>query len=598
MGMKFYILSGPQKKKEHCLDKEIITVGRQDKENSWYPDIDLSPDKRISRKHFQVSNQANIYKIKDLGSKHGTLVNGEEIKEAFLLGGSEVKAGDTVLKFEPESSVHIESNGLKLDFEFLEIVNFALLHCGFAFISNLKVKNSGSVSLEPQDISFFINGYSEEKIIASPLLNPGDSRELGDVDIKFDALRLEGQVEKTNTQLFVKIKDKVVLRKDVTILAYNEFSLEEELGHQVSLVGFVQPQHPLVKEIVSSAGQFAKLNNPDKEESSKQILQAIYNHLCEKYDLHYDTEMSYAAEKKIQKIRLAHHILEDVFRKSGRGTCVDFSILLAACLENLGLKPLIILVRNKEETHAFVGCWEQGVSENISPLLLNKDELLSKVTSGEILLIECTGFCQGKQRLSFDSAVAKASETLKNKELAYALDICAARKYGGREGISPLPFVGTPHYSEIMEKVFHKAKSFAIENHSKVLGTPHLLLGLLELKDGIMRKIFLEQGIDPLSANRKIMKGLQNNKLVDSDPKPTYHYEEVLNIAGILARRQGSAFVEEHHLIEALLEVRSDSLEAAFRALSTTPQQFLRILYQLTGQKSSFTNSRSFFCDN
>jgi pSer/pThr/pTyr-binding forkhead associated (FHA) protein len=593
MVMKLYVLSGPQKEREFAIDKDVIVGGRSDKENKWHPDIDFEPDKKVSRKHCKIWQEQGNYWIKDLQSKHGTLVNGQEIKErengTLLEKGSEVRIGDSVLRFESENCVHIEQGGLRINFELLENVNFSLLHCGFPLISNFEIHNKSNSDFQPQEISFLLCGYSKEKNIKLPFLKSGESISVGDINIELDSLRFEGQIETANTELLVKIKGETALRKNISVLAYNEFSLEEQPEDQVSLACFVQPQHPVVQNVVKGI---------DTQGGIPQVTKVIYDCLSTQYHLRYEAELSYSPKRKIQKVRLSHQILGSTDSNKGSGTCIDLSVLFVSCLENAGLKPLFFLIKDKTNcAHAFAGCWQQDNIENIKPLFLDKEELLNMVNSGKLLLVECTGFTQGKEHLSFDLAVAKASEILKNHDLLYVLDIYAARRYGGREGISPLPFVGTPHYSEEIGQVFNKARDFALACRSKVLGTPHLLLGLLDLKDGIMQKIFLEQGIDPQLASRRIMKGLQDNALVDSEPKPTYHYEEVINIAGIIARRQDSAFVKEPHLIEALLEVRSDALEKALRILSASPQQCLHILYQITSLKSSFINSKSFFCD-
>lgn len=602
MEAKLYILNGPQKGKEYKIEKEVISVGRQDKESKWYPDVDLSEDKKVSRKHLKIWQEQGSYWIKDLQSKHGTMVNGEEIKgkeNGILLNlYSEIRIGDSVLKFEPENRLHLERNGLRIDLELLETINFSLLHCGFPLIDNLEIHNNSASDFEPQEISFILCGYSREKIVKLPFLKSGQSVALGDVGVELDTLRFEGQVETTNAEFTVKIKDELVLRRHINVLAYNEFSLEENEEHQVSLASFIQPLHPVVQNIVKDIDSLVELKNSDKPNRIAQITKKFYESFSTKYRLDYDKELSYSPKHKIQKVRLPHQILSSAGSNNGIGTCIDLSVLLAACLENAGLKPLLFLTRDKKHSaHAFAGCWQQEPAENTRPLLFDKEEMLDAAGSGKLLLVECTGFTQGKERLAFDLGVEKARGILKEYELLYVLNVYAARKYGGTEGITPLPFVGAPRYSKEVEQVFKEARDLALESRSKILGTPHLLLCLLELKDGIMQKIFSEQGIEPSLAGRKIIKGLQGNASDSAEPKPTYHYEEVMKIAGVIAGRKKASFVEEPHLIEALLEVRSEALEAALLKLSTTPQRCLQALYQLTGLKSSFTISRSFFCD-
>jgi adenylate cyclase len=63
-------------------------------------DLDLSPDKTVSRPHATISQDGTRYWIEDLNSSRGTLVNGEEIKgmgPRRLEPGDAVQIGDTSL---------------------------------------------------------------------------------------------------------------------------------------------------------------------------------------------------------------------------------------------------------------------------------------------------------------------------------------------------------------------------------------------------------------------------------------------------------------------------------------------------------------------
>ena len=49
-----------------------------------------------------------------------------------------------------------------------------------------------------------------------------------------------------------------------------------------------------------------------------------------------------------QRVRLPHIVLEQK-----QGTCLDLAVLYAACLEAVGLFPLLFFIKE----HAFAGCW-------------------------------------------------------------------------------------------------------------------------------------------------------------------------------------------------------------------------------------------------
>lgn len=64
-------------------------------------DLDLTPDQSVSRPHARVRLDAGRYWIEDLGSRHGTQVNGQEIKgkgRRVLHDGHTVIIGDTTLR--------------------------------------------------------------------------------------------------------------------------------------------------------------------------------------------------------------------------------------------------------------------------------------------------------------------------------------------------------------------------------------------------------------------------------------------------------------------------------------------------------------------
>jgi len=68
------------------LDRPTLTMGRG-------PDNDLVfPDREISRHHCRIRRDGRDYVLEDLGSKNGTLVNGETITERWVLqDGDEIQ---------------------------------------------------------------------------------------------------------------------------------------------------------------------------------------------------------------------------------------------------------------------------------------------------------------------------------------------------------------------------------------------------------------------------------------------------------------------------------------------------------------------------
>ena len=72
------------------LDKAECVVGRRNPYKQ--PDLDLSPDDKVSRRH------ARLW-VEDLGSRHGTLVNGIKINYAMQIKPVDfVQVGETLLQ--------------------------------------------------------------------------------------------------------------------------------------------------------------------------------------------------------------------------------------------------------------------------------------------------------------------------------------------------------------------------------------------------------------------------------------------------------------------------------------------------------------------
>lgn len=61
-------------------------------------DVELD-DPGVSRRHFQIEVMGREFFIRDLASRHGTLLNGRKVRYMELLPGDEVQVGKTVLVF-------------------------------------------------------------------------------------------------------------------------------------------------------------------------------------------------------------------------------------------------------------------------------------------------------------------------------------------------------------------------------------------------------------------------------------------------------------------------------------------------------------------
>ncbi|MEO0247748.1 MAG: FHA domain-containing protein, partial [candidate division WOR-3 bacterium] len=91
------------------IEKEIITIGRDDPAHNIFNDISLD-DKTVSRRHARIVRRDNRYFIEDLESLNGTFVNNLRIKEAKLKHGDLITVGINLILY------HDENFGSQSDF--------------------------------------------------------------------------------------------------------------------------------------------------------------------------------------------------------------------------------------------------------------------------------------------------------------------------------------------------------------------------------------------------------------------------------------------------------------------------------------------------
>lgn len=86
-------LSGPLKDSTVPLTEGEVTIGRE-------PSNGIAVvDPSVSRKHFLLAAQEGRFRVRDLDSRNGTLVNGVAIEEQWLQHGDEIAAGDSSFLF-------------------------------------------------------------------------------------------------------------------------------------------------------------------------------------------------------------------------------------------------------------------------------------------------------------------------------------------------------------------------------------------------------------------------------------------------------------------------------------------------------------------
>lgn len=269
----------------------------------------------------------------------------------------------------------------------------------------------------------------------------------------------------TNLYYEISYQGEVVSRKteQIRLLPSDEWLDTRRDGKW--LPSFVFPRDREVRRIVDKAQNYLKAINDDPYaafdgyQSEDPVVtdrqaQAIWSALLYDYRLSYiDPPPTYTEAS--QRLRTPGQVVE-----GRRGTCIDLALLYAACLEYIGLYPVIFLLRG----HAFPGYWRtldhhsrfvqlrgglvapQGDGELSSAALTQLstdsvwliepggyDQLMNLLKNREVVPVETV--CLTAQG-SFQVARESAIETLGDRTRFDAmLDIRLARKHQ----VTPLP---------------------------------------------------------------------------------------------------------------------------------------------------------------
>ena len=110
MRPRLLVLSGPLKDSTIPLSEGEVTIGRE--ASNGIAIVDPS----VSRKHCLVSWQDGRFRVRDLDSRNGTLVNGTGVEEQWLQHGDEIATGDSSFLFLLQEERLISAEG-RVEFE-------------------------------------------------------------------------------------------------------------------------------------------------------------------------------------------------------------------------------------------------------------------------------------------------------------------------------------------------------------------------------------------------------------------------------------------------------------------------------------------------
>nr|MCR4780649.1 transglutaminase-like domain-containing protein [Ruminiclostridium sp.] len=250
------------------------------------------------------------------------------------------------------------NNDIRIEARVTNTFNFAMQQNYIPLIRSITLINSGPAPVENITVrADFEPGFAKPYTYELGTADAGRSTEISPVRLTLSTELLFSLTEKTagNIHISAFSGDEQLAETDipVDILAYDEWSgalIMPEL-----IASFTSPNHPRVSEVVSRASVYLQkwTGSPsftgyqsEDPNVAKQQAAAIYAALQEENIAYTVPPASF--EQSGQRVRLPYTVLSEK-----RGTCLDLTLLFASCLEQVGLNPLVILVRG----HCFAGFW-------------------------------------------------------------------------------------------------------------------------------------------------------------------------------------------------------------------------------------------------
>jgi very-short-patch-repair endonuclease len=313
-------------------------------------------------------------------------------------------------------------------------VNFAMQQNDVPLVKALRLANGSAAAL--RDIAVRI--WGEPGFVAPwtghvSEIGPGGTCPVNTADLALSAQCLMNLTESVAGLLHAEVSagGRILARhvQKVEVLATDQWSGLRSLPE--ILAAFVLPNHPAVQKVLADAAVVLRdwTGDPSltgyQTRSRERVLRmaAAAFSAISRLGLTY-TMPPASFEQEGQRIRLPDRILENRM-----GTCLDLTLLLAGCLEQAGLHPLVVFT----EGHAFGGVWleEECFVDTATDDLAR---LRKRVDLGEISVFESTLLTH--PGATFEQAVSEARRKLDvEPDFRCVIDIQRARK----SRIRPLP---------------------------------------------------------------------------------------------------------------------------------------------------------------
>ena len=139
------------------------------------------------------------------------------------------------------------------------------------------------------------------------------------------------------------------------------------------------------------------------------------------------------------------------------------------------------------------------------------------------------------------------------------------------------------------------AQQLAGERHNQQIQQEHLLLCLLEQKEGLIPQLMQKIGIDPAALRQKLTAAVERLPQVSGSGAGQMYLsrelEQALNEAEKIAGEMHDEYTSVEHLMLGLFEKADDTLTGLFRETGLTKEKFMTALRQVRGNRSVTTDT-------
>ena len=324
---------------------------------------------------------------------------------------------------------------MSIELESDTAINYAMQQNDVPVVKLLRINNLTDEPLSGLTVCITTQPeFTAPEEIALSSLAPGASINLGTIDLHPSHDYLANLAETVIGSITVTVgqgeESLASYQQRIEVLAYDEWTglnSPPEL-----LAAFVMPNSRAVEHILGDASEILMEWSGSSSldgymsgnlEKAFQMVGAIYEAVRRRKISYIVAPASF--EPVGQKIRTPDRLLESCL-----GNCLDLTVLMAACIEQAGLNPILIV----HEGHAYCGAW---LEEHFFPDAVVYDVVTvrKRVDLNDLCVFEAT-LLTSREPAPFKRAVAHGRKLLDDADAFHcAVDVRRARM----GGVTPLP---------------------------------------------------------------------------------------------------------------------------------------------------------------